>query len=240
MCTEKESYFFIGKWDEAKRLLADIVNKGISPNGFFVNALISALCKDGKIQEAISVFDLMTQRGIRPDVITYTTLIHAFYSIIDILCKEGESSKAIEILKLMTRKGVTPNVFTYNSFIQGFCHSGQWEEVTSLLNRIMNGVHPNLVTFNSLINALCKENRIEEAITMLNLMSQGRFTFNSLINALCKEKRTEEAITMLELLSQRGVKLYGVTYNIIIRLYCGQREMNKAKDAFDSMGTRGL
>ncbi|KAH1046943.1 hypothetical protein J1N35_037727 [Gossypium stocksii] len=47
-------------------------------------------------------------------------------------------------------------------------------------------------------------------------------TFNSLINALCKEKRTEEAITMLELQSQRGVKLYGVTYNIMIRLYCGQ------------------
>ncbi|KAG4179789.1 hypothetical protein ERO13_A10G126675v2, partial [Gossypium hirsutum] len=227
-CVQKKKAIscYIGKWDEAKRLLADIVNKGISPNVFIVNALISALCKDGKIQEAISVFDLMTQRGIRPDVITYTTLIHAFYSIIDILCKEGESSKAIEILKLMTRKG--------------FCHSGQWEEVTSLLNRIMNGVHPNLVTFNSLINALCKENRIEEAITMLNLMSQGRFTFNSLINALCKEKRTEEAITMLELLSQRGVKLYGVTYNIMIRLYCGQREMNKAKDAFDSMGTRGL
>ncbi|MBA0780031.1 hypothetical protein Gotri_004175 [Gossypium trilobum] len=43
-------------------------------------------------------------------------------------------------------------------------------------------------------------------------------TFNSLIDALCKEKRTEEAITMLELLSQRGVKLYGVTYNIMIRL----------------------
>ncbi|KAA3480387.1 pentatricopeptide repeat-containing protein [Gossypium australe] len=133
----------------------------------------------------------------------------------------------------MTRKGVTPNVFTYNSFIQGFCHSGQWEEVTSLLNGIMNeGVHPNLVTFNSLINALCKEKRIEEAITMLNLMCQGS-------NALCKEK-TEEAITMLELLSQRGVKLYGVTYNIMIRLYCGQGEMTKAKDVFDSMGTRGL
>ncbi|KAA3480388.1 pentatricopeptide repeat-containing protein [Gossypium australe] len=68
----------IDKWDEAKRLLADMVNKGISPNVYIVNALISALCKDGKIQEAISVFDLMTQRGIRPDVITYTTLIHAF------------------------------------------------------------------------------------------------------------------------------------------------------------------
>nr|KJB72046.1 hypothetical protein B456_011G155600 [Gossypium raimondii] len=229
MCTEKERYFscYIGKWDEAKRLLADTVNKGISPDVYIVNALVSALCKDGKIQEAISVFDLMTQRGIRPDVITYTTLIHAFYSIIDILCKEGESSKAIEILELMTRKGA--------------CHSGKWEEVTNLLNRIMNeGVHPNLVTFNSLINALCKEKRIEEAITMLNLMSQGRFTFNSLINALCKEKRTEEAITMLELLSQRGVKLYGVTYNIMIRLYCGQGEMNKAKDVFDSMGTQGL
>ncbi|MBA0881721.1 hypothetical protein Goshw_028874 [Gossypium schwendimanii] len=108
------------------------------------------------------------------------------------------------------------------------CHSGKWEEVTSLLNRIMNeGVHPNLVTFNSLINALWKEKRIEEAITMLNLMRipPDVVTFNSLINALCKEKRIEEAITMLELLSQRGVKLYGVTYNIMIRLYCGQGEM---------------
>lgn len=72
----------------------------------------------------------------------------------------------------MTRKCMTPNVFTNNSFIQGFSHSEQWEDETSLLNKVMKEeIHPNLVTINFLINALCKEKSIEEAITMLNLMS---------------------------------------------------------------------
>ncbi|MBA0881719.1 hypothetical protein Goshw_026600, partial [Gossypium schwendimanii] len=54
-----------------------MVDKRISPNVYTLNTIISALCKDGKIQEAIFVFDLMSQRGTRPDVITYTVLIHA-------------------------------------------------------------------------------------------------------------------------------------------------------------------
>ncbi|PPD83083.1 hypothetical protein GOBAR_DD19984 [Gossypium barbadense] len=106
----------IGKWDEAKRLLADTVNKGISPDAYMVNALISALCKDGKIQEAISVFDLMTQRGIRPDVITYTTPIHAFCKAYKMLINGYAKSKSKEILRLadeMLQTGFTLNMETH-------------------------------------------------------------------------------------------------------------------------------
>ncbi|MBA0599848.1 hypothetical protein Gorai_006051, partial [Gossypium raimondii] len=97
---------------------------------------------------------------------------------------------------------------------------GKWDEAKRLLADTVNkGISPDVYIVNALVSALCKDGKIQEAIS---------------------EKRTEEAITMLELLSQRGVKLYGVTYNIMIRLYCGQGEMNKAKDVFDSMGTQGL
>ncbi|XVF29076.1 hypothetical protein REPUB_Repub15cG0088800 [Reevesia pubescens] len=39
----------IGQWDEAKSLLTDMINRGISPDLCTFNALIVALCKDGKI-----------------------------------------------------------------------------------------------------------------------------------------------------------------------------------------------
>ncbi|MBA0725055.1 hypothetical protein Golax_021674 [Gossypium laxum] len=74
-----------------------MVNKRISPNVYTLNTIISALCKDGKIQEAIFVFDLMSQRGTRPD--------------------EGQSSEAIEILELMTRKGVKPIILLFKDFV---------------------------------------------------------------------------------------------------------------------------
>ncbi|KAL3626631.1 hypothetical protein CASFOL_030180 [Castilleja foliolosa] len=60
-----------GEMGEAR----DLVSKFI-PSVPVYNALISGYCREGKIRDGFELFDEMTERGIRPNVRTYTTILN--------------------------------------------------------------------------------------------------------------------------------------------------------------------
>ncbi|MBA0599851.1 hypothetical protein Gorai_006052, partial [Gossypium raimondii] len=85
-----------------------MVNKRISPNVYTLNTIISALCKDGKIQEAIfekrteeaiTMLELMSQRGVKPDIVTYNCLIRG-------LCNSDICAEATSLFSRMLNGGV--------------------------------------------------------------------------------------------------------------------------------------
>lgn len=55
---------------------------------------IVMLCKEGRVDEAKSVFKHMTQRGIAPNIITYNSLM-------DGLCWTKKLKEAFELMDLM-------------------------------------------------------------------------------------------------------------------------------------------
>ncbi|XP_039060014.1 pentatricopeptide repeat-containing protein At1g62930, chloroplastic-like [Hibiscus syriacus] len=204
------------------------------------------------IDEAITILELMSQRDVKPNVVSYSCLIHGccssgkwaeatslldrmmdegvhpnvltFSSLIEVLCKEKKTEEAISLFELVIQRGTNPNIFAYNCLIHGFCNSSKWTEAASLLNKMMNEeVHPDVVTFNSLINALCKEKRTEEAITMW-WTNESETWYAIQVNG---QKQQACFVRWL----QRILNLDD--QNVLCAC-----EMNKAQDAFDSMATK--
>ncbi|KAK6255214.1 hypothetical protein SCA6_016519 [Theobroma cacao] len=133
------------------------------------------------------MLELMSERGVKADVITYSSLIHRFClsgqwkeaaSLFHRMMDEGihpnvKVKEALTMLELMSERDVKPDVITYNSLIHGFCLSGQWKEAAILFHRMMDeGIHPDVVTFSSLIDALCQQKKVKEARRMLEQMSE--------------------------------------------------------------------
>ncbi|OWM67836.1 hypothetical protein CDL15_Pgr010774 [Punica granatum] len=124
----------LGKLEEAKDLLSDMMEMELQPNAVTYTVLLDGYSKaeltrarsstsrrkreaiDAKIHDIFrGVLVEMTNKGIEPDVFYYTVMI-------DILCKLGKLEEAGNLLSDMKEMGVQPNAVTYTALILGCCH----------------------------------------------------------------------------------------------------------------------
>ncbi|XP_031273224.1 pentatricopeptide repeat-containing protein At1g63400-like [Pistacia vera] len=187
--------------------------------------MINGLGKEGKVDEANGLLELMSQRGLQPNLVTFNTMISG-------LCKEGKIEEANGLMELMIQRGLQPNVVTFNSMIDGLCKEGKMEEANNLLELMSQkgckflveigmsgveeafeqgvlvderaGLQPNVVTFNSMIDGLCKEGKMEEANGGLQ---PNVVMFTIMISGLCELGKMEEVNGLFELMNQRGCKI---------------------------------
>ncbi|XVF37959.1 hypothetical protein REPUB_Repub20aG0056300 [Reevesia pubescens] len=175
-------------------VLAMILKLGLHPDSYTINA-----CKEKKTEEAITMLELMIQRNIKPDNVSYNSLIHGlcnsgqwveatrlfsrmmnegvhpnvrtFNSLIKALCKEKRTGEAMAILELMVQRDLKPNIVTYNSLMHGLCNSGQWAEATSLLSKMVDeDIVLDVVTFNILLAAISKQGMMTKVHEVFKVM----------------------------------------------------------------------
>ncbi|KAL0383534.1 UNVERIFIED_CONTAM: hypothetical protein Scaly_0640700 [Sesamum calycinum] len=183
------------------------------------SVLIDGLCKSGMTQDALNLFDEMTERGILPSRITYTVIMSG-------LCKAKRTHDAHRLFNLMKSSGCRPDAATYNALLDGFCKCGQIDEAFALFESFKNdGYKIGIRGFSCLIDGLIRAKRLSEAEELFqkvhdvgsvpdlngllgeaqqifsDMEKLGCFpsavTFNALIDGLSKAGRLEEAHLML-------------------------------------------
>ena len=61
--------------------------------------MINGLCKEGYLDEALSLMSLMEDNNCTPDTVTYETLVRALF-------ENGENDEAVKLLREMIDKGL--------------------------------------------------------------------------------------------------------------------------------------
>ena len=69
----------------------------------------------------------MSRDGQRPNVVTYSMLIHC-------VCKSGKHAEAREIFNSMIQSGENPNVATYRILLHGYATEGNLVEMKKLID----------------------------------------------------------------------------------------------------------
>ncbi|CAL8991997.1 unnamed protein product [Prunus brigantina] len=238
-----------GKTCMALEILEQMYEDGrFKPDPQCYNPIIDRLCKERRIDEALTLFRDMINKGIAPNVISYNSLIYG-------LCNMGLWTRALALFEIMKNKGIKPDVVTFNSIIGAACKSGnsvldalckegKTAEALNLVEEMfLRGVKPDLVTYNSLINSLCHSSQWKEATRLFNRMldegiAPDVVTLTTVIHALCKERRVEEALSVLELMSQRGMRLNIFTYSSLIYGMCRTNQWAEATRLFDEMAKK--
>nr|XP_009780925.1 PREDICTED: pentatricopeptide repeat-containing protein At3g48810-like isoform X1 [Nicotiana sylvestris] len=86
-----------------------------SPN---YNALINGFCKIYSTKEAVDLLDEMADKGVDPNVITYTTVLNEFADL-------GDIGLSFAMLSKMFVSGCSPNIPSFTWLIKGISLRGQ-------------------------------------------------------------------------------------------------------------------
>jgi pentatricopeptide repeat protein len=162
---------------------------------FSVNIVIKAFCDMYVLDKAYLVMIEMEKLGIKPDVVTYTTLISAFYKDnrcvignglwnlmvlrgclpnlatfnvrIQYLVNRRRAWQANSLMGMMQKLGITPDEVTYNLVIKGFCQAGYLEMAKRVYSSFhAKGYKPNVKIYQTMIHYLCKGGDFDLAYTM--------------------------------------------------------------------------
>lgn len=168
---------------------------GIRLDVYSLNIVIKAVCEMGTLDKAYIIMLQMENTGIHPDVITYTTLISAFYKVnhfhignglwnlmvlkgcypnlatfnarIQYLINSGRAWDAYKLVRLMNSLSIASDEVTYNLLIKGFFRAGFIDMAKKVFSHLhRKGLQPNIKIYQTMIHYLCKVHEFDMAFTM--------------------------------------------------------------------------
>jgi pentatricopeptide repeat protein len=231
----------LGQISQAKELLDEMEEKGLSPSVVSYTSLIHGLCQSNNLDGAIELLEEMIRNGIEPNVFTYSSLM-------DGLCKCGQSSQAMELLEVMVRRRHSPNMVTYSTLIDGLCKEGKHREAVEILDRMrLQGLKPNSGMYGRIISGLCAESSYQEAANFIDEMVLGGISpnraswsfhvrmHNMVVQGLCNNIDPPRAFQLYLSMRTRGISVEIGTFDCLVKCFCKRGDLNKAGRILDEM-----
>ncbi|KAK7306416.1 hypothetical protein VNO77_44355 [Canavalia gladiata] len=112
---------------------------------FNYNKIISLLCEEGLMEDALSALQEMKIQGLKPSLNTYNPIIHG-------LSKEGNFSDALHFFDEMKESGLEPESETYDGLIRAYGKFQMYDEMGKCVKKMeLDGCCPDDITHNILI-----------------------------------------------------------------------------------------
>jgi pentatricopeptide repeat protein len=216
------------------------------PNVEAYTELIDGYGKAGKLSEAVQLLQTMRTRGVKPNEITYTSIIGA-------LSRHRRIKQAKDMIQFMqTVDRIRPGSVTYNAMISGLLGSSASVSAGSstrdddydLSPRIDTameiyttmshcGVKPNGITISTIINSLsrCQPSRFTEALQILikaeeaNVIRRSDFRVGtSMIRAYASIGDVDGCLGIYNNLEKRDL----ISFNVLLDSLCRCGKIQKA------------
>ncbi|XP_057489733.1 pentatricopeptide repeat-containing protein At3g22670, mitochondrial-like [Actinidia eriantha] len=143
-----------------------MTQRGCVPD--FYSLLIYILSKAGRLNDARKVFEDMSKQGVRPDVVTYNSLITT-------PCEHLQEDIALKLLWEMDTSWCNPDLRTYAPLLKMFCRKKRMKVLSFLLKCMFeNDVSLELETYSLLVRGLGKCGKVEHACLFFEeMVSRG-------------------------------------------------------------------
>ncbi|XP_022880198.1 pentatricopeptide repeat-containing protein At5g14080 isoform X2 [Olea europaea var. sylvestris] len=163
------------------------------PTLLTLSNLSGNLCKHGKTDELVEVYQVLSVKDYFKDLESYNMMV-------SFLCKAGRVKETYQVLQEMKKKGLSPDVSSYNYLLEACCREDLvrpakrlWDEMFS------NGCSGNLKSYNILIQRLSEIGQVEDAHRLFcHMMEKGlrpdATTYISLLEGFCQAKNLEMAL----------------------------------------------
>lgn len=159
-------------------------------------ALLTALCKNGNIEEA-EEFMFLNKKLFPLETESFNIILNGWSNVtVDVL-------EAKRIWREMSRCCITPNATSYTHMICCFSKVSNLFDSLRLYDEMKKrGWVPGLEVYNSLIYVLTRENCFSKALKMLEKLKEAGLqpnhaTYDSMIRPLCEAKKLDEARAVL-------------------------------------------
>ncbi|KAM0884445.1 hypothetical protein ACQ4PT_030971 [Festuca glaucescens] len=175
-------------FDEVFQLLDEASARyGVELDDVSYNTVVKMACDMGELRAAYRVMQEMEKEGVRPDVITYTTLMAAFY-------KSSQREVGDGLWNLMRLRGCMPTLASYNVRIQFLINRRRGWQANDLVRKMYAaGIGPDEITYNLVIKGFFLMGEHEMAQTVFGAM-HGRGckpndrVYQTMVHYLCKRR----------------------------------------------------
>ncbi|KAJ9556687.1 hypothetical protein OSB04_011301 [Centaurea solstitialis] len=196
---------------------------------------LSMCQKITKLDDALQLFDQMSQRKPLPSVVKFNQLLQA-------VTKMQHYSCSIHLFKQMVAIGAPVNLYTFNIVIKCCCQMSCTRDGFAVVAYgFRRGFVPDVYIFSTLLNGLVLEDRILEAERLFKKLIKGKLCepdvvmYSTMIKGLCKVGINDTAIGLLRLMDERGCKPDVMTYSTIIDSLCKDKMVDDALKLFNEM-----
>ncbi|XP_020264243.1 pentatricopeptide repeat-containing protein At1g80150, mitochondrial-like [Asparagus officinalis] len=204
---------------------------GIEFDDISFNIIIKVLCEMGHLDDAYLTMVNMEKCGIKPDVVTYTTIMSACYKL-------GRREIGDGLWNLMVLRGCSPNLATYNVRIQYLISRQKAWQANSLIRKMdFVGIKPDELTYNLIIKGFCMICELEMAKRIFMSM-HGRGCkpnskiYQTMVHYLCKAGEFDMAFRLCKDSMERN---WFPSVDTIDRLLKGLMSISKDRNAREIM-----
>lgn len=241
-----EALVVTGGWQEAWQLVnmtwADDSHQHLVTTVTY-SILLKAVASSRLIAETMVLYEEMRARQLRPNSITYNTILNAF-------AQSGAMDRVPALLDDMrgTVPPVEPDLVTYSTLVKGYCASGDLDRGLKILSQMTRDTEhaPDEVMYNSLFDGCAKEQRLDDALRLLEDMkgrkiAPSNYTLTLLIKLMGRRKRLKQAFSLTESLSREySIKLNLHVYTCLIQACFQNHQPSRALSVHDKILEEGL
>ncbi|KAH7512273.1 hypothetical protein FEM48_Zijuj12G0073000 [Ziziphus jujuba var. spinosa] len=203
----------VGKLLDARKCTDSLHKVGFTvPLSYSLN--IRALCRAGRIEEALAMADEVGAERTTLDQYTYGSLVHA-------LLQKGRIEEALAKVDSMKQEGINPTVHVYTSLIVHFLKEKKIERALETLQQMQQeGCEPTVVTYSALIRGFMDIGKVADAWNVFYFMklkgpSPDFKTYSLFITCLCRVGKSEEALRLIHEMPKSGIVPSSVNFRTV-------------------------
>ncbi|KAH9696326.1 pentatricopeptide repeat-containing protein [Citrus sinensis] len=222
-------------------VLGRILRSCFTPDAVTFTSLIKdGLCKEGFVDKAKELLLQMKDKNIKPNVVTYTSVIRGFCYANDWNEAKHRTNRAKELFVSMESMGCKRDVFSYSILINGYCKNKEVDEALSLHSEMLSkGIKPTVVTYGTLFLGLFEVHQVEHALKLFDEM-QHVVTYNIMIHGLCNDGKMDKAHDLFLDMEAKGVEPDCVTFNTLMLGFIRNNETSKVIELLHRMDKRNV
>lgn len=255
-------YAKCGDIDRARWLFDGMVNKNLVS----WNLMISGYVKMGKPDECISFFNKMQLSGLKPDQVTVSSVLNAYFqsgrvddarNMFDKIDKKdeicwttmivgyaqsGREEDALMLFSEMLRGNVRPDSHTISTVVSSCAKLASLYHGQAVHGKvILMGVDSNMLVSSALVDMYCKCGVPLDARVIFETMPiKNVIIWNSMILGYAQNGEAEEALTLYERMLQENFKPDNISFVGVLSACINTNMVKEGRKHFDSISEQGM
>lgn len=225
-------YSFKGLFDNARKLMNEMEEEGITPDLVTWNSLISGYSMRGQSDEALALIHQSKSSGMSPNVVSWTALVSGS-------SQNGSYRESLEFFSQMQREGIRPNYVTLSSLLRncgGLSLLQKGKEIHSF--SIKNGFIEDVFVATALIDMYCKSGNLKAAYEVFERIENKTLaTWNCLIMGFAIYGLGKEVVSLFEQMLGADIIPDAITFTAVLSGCKNSGLVNEGWKYFDSMNS---
>ncbi|CAG8494605.1 10595_t:CDS:2 [Diversispora eburnea] len=212
-----------------------MINSGMNMELRTFEIIIQYYFSSGNGRNVIRIYKEIIRLGIKPNLNFYNVLIEGFVKMEDM-------NTAKSLYHYMLSKSIIGNIDTYSHLLLGYSRISNLQEIDNLLkDMILFKIDQNIFTISILLNLFIKlknvsiARQVYDKLFKVKYLKPDAFIVNCLVHGYTYVSKNLTEATEFLLCQQRKVQLRAPTFNIIIRAYVFQDDMDSAINLMKKM-----